>query len=158
MTGDAERFGRWLDEAYAEARAALEGADHDAQVYGDGWTVKDVLGHVVAWEGEGLKALQQHCAGEEYRPDYAADVDQQFYEQRRDFDAARVYAEWEAVREAMKATLYDVPAFDALLWYPWGDTGTVAQLIRVLLAHQREHLDDILAALERLLSPQDDRR
>ncbi|NWF70162.1 MAG: hypothetical protein HXY40_13840 [Chloroflexi bacterium] len=147
--GEKEDFARLLAETHQEALEALEGVDHSAALDG-GWTVGEVLRYVIALEHEGLAALQAHSAGDEYHPDYSLG-ETLTPEPLKDESAQRLYAEWEALRELLRAALDTMPPERLSLWVraPWGGYTSVAGLVDTLIAEQREYLDVIIRALRK---------
>ena len=149
-----EHLAAMLEAAHRETLNNLEGVDHNRVVYEDGgWTVQDVIGHLVAWEAQGLAALQAHKLGVEYHANYSFDS-QLVYQETKDDEAQRLYAEWEAVRELLRATIIDMPTDRLLMTMhsPWGEYGHVHKLVGDMIAYQREHIDAILRSSDKRAS------
>lgn len=152
-TVEKERLIRLLEATRHEALVLLRGADDYTIVYPDsGWRVKDLLGHIAAWEREILAALQAFHEGDEYTlgDDYFLEAyNQQHAEQRRGYDPAQIRMDWAMVRRDLQFAVHEI-ALERMaqrLRFPWGAEGTVSQMIEQAVEHEAEHLADIRAAL-----------
>jgi hypothetical protein len=149
---DPSHLAELLEAAHREALDVLETVDHTSVVYEEeGWTVKDVIGDIVAWEAEGLAAIQAHITGDEYHPDTSYEP---VYQDPQDRTAAKLYAAWEAVGELLRAAIVEIPPDRRLMLVrcPWGEYGHVDKLVGDLIAYQREHLNAILESLNKRAS------
>ncbi len=142
-----------LESSRKATLEALRGIDDYAIVHADtNWRVKDVLGHLAAWEHEVFASIQAFMEHDEYT--LGPDFDEQrynlaAYERRRELDPAQIRVDWAMVRGDIRFALRDM-APDQLIApmrYPSGRTGTAAVLIQEIIDHEEEHLQDILAAL-----------
>jgi hypothetical protein len=148
------------EASYQELRALFEGleeADWSRPVYGhaEGWTVRDVLTHLVT-AGPGLLAAAQLIAAGrlEMRPDFDLD----FWNQRQvEKQAGRTIPELlEALEEVRRDTLVYLDtlangAGEAVLsrrghHAVFGET-TVEYLLRRVYQHEREHATEVRQAL-----------
>jgi hypothetical protein len=91
MNDEADRH--LFDQSYCETSGAREGCNPDTT-----W-MRDTAGQLLLWEAASLRALRQHIE--------SSDV-HDLHEQRKDTDAARLYAVWEALRESMRMTVGEV--------------------------------------------------
>ncbi|MGH2542504.1 MAG: hypothetical protein ACRDIB_06900, partial [Ardenticatenaceae bacterium] len=71
------------------------------------------------------------------------------YEKRRGYDPAQCRVEWGMVRRELQFAVRDLNP--ALLFsemrLPWGARATPSALIEEMVAHEEEHVQDILAAI-----------
>jgi hypothetical protein len=144
-----------LRERFDEAIAALEGVDYAKVVYIEsGWTVKDLIGHVAAWEAEMLKSLEAYAQGREYRIAGFTDDDTfnaQSHARRKDLNANVLMAEWTLLRTTLMQ-LVETLSNDQLagsMLYPWGGRGSASNLINDVIGHQTDHIGRILIAVGR---------
>ncbi len=151
---EKQRLIALLGSSRRAAIEALRGMDEYAVVYPEsGWRVKDVLGHLAAWEREALAALQAYHEHDEYTlgEDYElARYNEENYQKRREFYPAQCRIDWGMVRRDLQFAVHDLdPArlFDEML-YPWGERGTVPDLIESMIAHEEEHIQEMLEAVE----------
>jgi len=67
---------------------------------------------------------------------------------RETLDEERIAKEWELAREELKAAIRDFPPerLNVPLLFPWGRTGSVQQLVEVLVEHEGdEHASELRA-------------
>lgn len=133
---------------------ALRGVDDYAVVYQENeWRVKDVVGHLAAWEREALAAIQAYSEQDSYTlgEGYVLEeYNQQAYQRRKGFDPAQCRMDWGMVRRELQ---FAVQAIDPSLFfeemlYPWGKRGTLSALVRHMIQHEEAHVRDIVAALQ----------
>jgi len=136
-----------LENARAETLSVLKKVQPETVVYADsGWTVKDLLGHMTDWELEVMKSIDAFRAGEAYRlTGYATDdeFNAQAYQKRREQPYEQIVAEWQAVRERLKAAVQNWPPeqVEERFVFPWGAIGTIAVMVKDMAGHEREHAD-----------------
>jgi hypothetical protein len=150
-----ESLVRQLESTQYEGMATLSELDPEAVVYQDsGWTLKDIIAHLVAWDEPTVKSFQAYREGGEYSIIGYQDLEGfnwSEYEQRRQMAYTDIYAQWDAARTRIKeivATL-SPEQLAGEMRYPAGNMGNCAQLIREVWEHQQLHFDDILAALQK---------
>ena len=136
-----------LDRAREEMRAVLAGVDHRQEFY-PGWAVKQVLAHISAWDDVTTAALRAHARGEEPAPLDVRDIDAynaQAVAAREALSTDQVVAEWELAREQLKAAINGLSAEKLIepLLYPWGGSGTVAQIAGIMAHHEEEHVREM---------------
>jgi hypothetical protein len=148
---EREQLAQLLQETQRAALEALEGIDPNCVIYEDGgWTVRDIIEYIISREVEGLAVLHAHNSGE----DYSIEGSHLDFEQIRDVEAERLYAEWEAVRELLRAAIIEMPPNRLLMVMDsaWGEYGHVHKFIGDLITSQRQHIDAILHSIERRVS------
>lgn len=145
MSNETDRLQHLLDQSYREALAALEGIDIAPPRDGSAW-VGDTVGQLLLWEAASLRALRQYAETQDVHPDMH---ETSLHERRKDTDAVRLYAAWEALRESMKTTIGDLPdaRLNDELTLPDGERGTVSDLVQGLVAQQNAVLDQILRTI-----------
>ncbi|HET89624.1 MAG TPA: DinB family protein [Chloroflexi bacterium] len=136
-----------LDQARDEMRAVLTGIGPRQEIY-PGWTIKHVLAHITGWDEVSVAALHAHVAGDDPSPPMAQDIEQYNTEAvaaRESLSYEDVVRECERVREQLKTLIMDMPPAKLAepLLFPWGPTGTVAQLVNVFANHELEHAREI---------------
>ncbi|MBN1311150.1 MAG: maleylpyruvate isomerase N-terminal domain-containing protein [Anaerolineae bacterium] len=136
-----------LTEARNKTLAVLKDADLNAVAHPDSqWQVRDVLGHMAAWDYEAAAALQAYLAGGEHRvKDGLEAFNQQAYQKRKHLDNAGMMADFGAAHEAFKSALLEVPPdkMQDRMAYAWGGYGTVAYSIEGMIEHEEEHRGEI---------------
>lgn len=118
----------------------------------DGWTARDLLAHLAGDTGKGSAAAMRATV-DRLAPDpapFAAGVDAlnaRDVEERRDRSIAEIVAEIEADGEVWQELLSQLGGNDeAMRWegFPWG----LGEYLRILAEHDREHLEQLRAAVE----------
>lgn len=139
-----------LDEARAYTLAVLGGADSTLIVHtGSGWTVRDVAGHILAWEQVALRAVQALESGAPAYtiPDFVSfdAVNVRLREQQRSLSFDDIRRELSEVRKQLKAVLTTLPAerFTNVFAFPWPGSGSLSKLVLIIAAHERGHAVEI---------------
>ncbi len=108
------------------------------------WTIKDLFGHITAWDTTILQPLELFHTGNDFitEPieDYLAWNDDQA-EQRAARSYSQILTEFSEIRSALIAAYQSLPA-DMLLKVftaPWGDKYTISKMISGLAWHETEH-------------------
>lgn len=142
-----------LERSRRESMAALQGVDPYTVVHeASGWKVKDIIGHLAAWEREALASLQAHAEGDEYSlgPDHHnGRYNQAAYEQRRNYDPAQCRIDWGMVRRDLQFAVHDLSPerMGAEMRFPSHRQGSVTTLIERMVAHEEAHIQEIVALL-----------
>ncbi len=114
-----------------------------------GWTIKEAIGHITAWEIVIHKAIQAFNAGSPPYFLHEQDFDrfnQEAVSQRADWTLEAVLQEWKDVRSKLRDTILalDENVLSEELVLPWGSERTLAELIEILGEHESEHLENIV--------------
>jgi hypothetical protein len=127
---------------------------HDGLVvYPDsGWTLKDVLAHLMVWERECCRSIEAFHQGGTYSIADFGNVDAynaRAYAENKDVPYQQLYAEWTAARENLLSILQAIKAdaYSALIAYPSGRRGALDALVQEVAEHERDHMVDFLRAL-----------
>ena len=114
-----------------------------------GWTIKDVAGHISAWEIVIHKALQAFQAGDP--PYFLREQDFDIFNQnqvdkRASWSMEKVLNEYHSVREELNATINKLKEedLDQELVLPWGSERTIRELIEIISEHEDEHREAVL--------------
>ncbi|MEX0684002.1 MAG: maleylpyruvate isomerase N-terminal domain-containing protein [Dehalococcoidia bacterium] len=69
--GNRDDLLRELESSFAELQLAIDGLTHEQllEVFYDGWSVRDILGHIVGWHHEMDDALERIAHGEKPVPE-----------------------------------------------------------------------------------------
>ncbi len=144
---DKQALLRRLDAARGGLEKLLPGIDPHKEIY-TGWTIRELLAHITGWDDATIASLRAHLAGQE--PATPADRGIEEYNKgtvstREDLDLDHVLKEFRQTRQELRQLLLDMPeeAFTSKLVVPWGETGTVTQLIEVFVGHEEEHTEAI---------------
>lgn len=147
-----------MEESRRAAAAILLTADPEAIVYSneenpeESWRVKDIIGHLTAWEEEMLRSLRAYMERKYYKMEEDEEsFNQRQVSRRRHFSMERLQADWEEARAAITSHLLalDEPKMEEEMVFPWGARGTPPHLLTDLVGHEQEHLADVRRALNR---------
>ncbi len=151
MTGAKGDVERGLTDAWQALGSAVDSfSDAEMEQPGavEGWTAKDLLGHIAFWTQEAARNLQLIASGkgdEVVRPGSDAAVDEwneREYQLRKDRPLAEVREEWlDSFQKAMQA-LADFPA--AMLEAKVNEETALASLAVDTFEHYREHMAQLI--------------
>ncbi len=137
-----------IDQVRTNMGNVVQEIDTKLMIY-PGWTIKEMIAHITAWEIVIHKALQAYMAGDP--PYFLREQDFDiFNEQAVDFRASwsmeQVLQEWKDVREDLKKTIHKLKETDLTveMVLPWGSERTVAELIEIIGEHEGEHMNDTI--------------
>jgi hypothetical protein len=145
-----------LDKTRHETRALLASLDPERTIHADkrAWRVRDIIGHLGAWNWEAVRSLQAYAAGSEY---FCIPPEGQYYDyngpaadERKDWTMEQVWAEYETAHDQLKSNVASLPdeKWDGEMLYPWSQRGTVEYFITVMMAHEKvDHCDLVVRAI-----------
>ena len=143
-----------LDERRAKALAFVNPLSPDHIVHEDtGWTVKDLISHLTAFEADMIEAIQMFLDGEKYHLDLRgqASIDG-FNEIRRQEYAHKTWEqaldEWQMVRDQLRGVVIAFPEsqLDTPFSTPFLQKNTLVQAIKGCGIHEKIHLREIMEA------------
>jgi hypothetical protein len=112
-----------------------------------GWTIKELISHITAWEIVIHKAIQAFLAGDP--PYFLQEQDFDIFnheavDYRSSWTMDQVLQEWKDVREELKNTIQKLRETDlpVEMVLPWGSERTVSELIEIIGEHEGEHMED----------------
>ena len=146
-----------LDRQRAEARAYAAGLPPSLVVHEDsGWTVRDLIVHLSAIEGDMIQALQNAITGESFEVDLRGQASpSDLYELRRR-DAAgtswsAILDDWMRIRDQLRGLVLAFPAekMDLQFSNPFFQPYNLLGAVRACAAHERLHIGEMRAAADR---------
>ncbi|MFN8485536.1 MAG: hypothetical protein U0768_21045 [Anaerolineae bacterium] len=146
--GDPRDLMARLNAARAELRAAIAGltpVQMDTGQVLPGYTAKDLLGIIAAWDHEALAALEAFGYGDtRYRVEIGniAEWNAQARDRRRPLAPMQVQMDCLMVRGEIVSLLTLMPPhlFDQEIEYPWDERGTVRHLVEAtMIANDRQN-------------------
>jgi uncharacterized damage-inducible protein DinB len=117
------------------------------------WSVKDLLGHLAAWERTLIEPLSVFAAGGAFTPEIITNHDawnKEQSEKRIAASLAQIKEELEFVRReilASSAGLSD-SQWEMVFQAPWGEQNSLSEMISGLAWHEEEHTKSIQKFLE----------
>lgn len=145
-----------LEQTRRVTRSTLSGLDPAFVVHGDerAWRVRDVIGHLAAWNVEAARSLAAHASGRAYtcissRSKYY-DYNGPAADERKQWTVEQVWAEYEASHDQLRSAVQAIPAdrWESAVLYPWNERGTVEGLIKKMMKHEKvDHCNLIVKAV-----------
>jgi hypothetical protein len=137
-----------LDEARYNLETVVSHVDISKEIYPD-WTMKQMLDHIAGWDDAVIASLRSHLDGE--TPGTPAERGVDYYnaqtvETRESLDYDHTFREWQASRLLLKQLIRTTPdeKLAEPLIAPWGEKGTISQIVEIFANHEEEHTADIL--------------
>jgi len=142
-----------LKESHSATRDVVDGVDPEFPVHTEsGWAVRDILGHIGAWDIQAAKSVRAFGMGNEHSLDDQDNeaFNQQEYRRLRELDPQRSYAEWEGARDQFIAAVKQLPneLGAGVLLYPWRERGSLVQLVDEMIEHDVEHREELIGAIK----------
>jgi hypothetical protein len=136
-----------LEGARQELRVALEAIEPRMEIC-PGWTSKEMLAHIAGWDRVTIPSLRAHAAGIEPGAPAVGDFDlvnAQFIEGYQALSYSQMVSEFERVRQELKTALKEMPEERSAepFLFPWGERGTIADLVAILAGHDEEHAKEL---------------
>ncbi len=137
-----------IDRIRTDMGKVVQETDTGLMIY-PGWTIKEMIAHITAWEFVIDKSLLAYLAGD---PPYflnEQDFDifnEEAIEFRASWSLVQVLKEWKDVRDNVVVTINKLKDIDlpVEIVLPWGSERTVAELIEIIGEHEEEHMEDTL--------------
>ena len=139
-----------LDKSRGVLLELLADLPPDIEIY-PGWTLRQFYAHLTGWDAVVTTSLREHAAGRIPAAPVVNGIDAYNAESihtRETLDDEHVATEWKLAREELKAAIRDFPPerLSEPLLFPWGRTGSVRQLVDVLVEHEgEEHANKLRA-------------
>jgi hypothetical protein len=136
-----------LNELVAQAVAHL-----DKEIY-RGWTLKEFLAHMSGWDDAVVDSLRAHATGAPMQTPASRGIDaynEQTVSTRESLDYDHIRREWERTHELVIQAIRDLPEekMNQPLVFPWGQSGTVSDLVDIFVGHEEEHAHHLRAWLK----------
>ena len=153
MKETRNRMMELLDETRRETQSALADIDPERVVHGGNvpWRVRDVIGHLGVWNGEAAQSLRAHSEGGEYHCISSEakydEYNSSAVDERRTWTVEQVWGEYQRSYDELKWLVETMSNEDweREMLYPWNEVGTTWKFIEVMMKHEAEHREAIVA-------------
>lgn len=148
MISEQTQLIQQLDQARAVLQDLLHDIPAETEIY-PGWTLRHFYAHLTGWDDVVTTSLRDHAVGKIPATPVVNGINAYNAESvatRETLDYEHIVKEWHLAREQLKAAINDFPPerLDEPLLFPWGHTGSVRELIHVLVEHEgEEHADEL---------------
>jgi len=133
-----------IDQVRTDMGKVVQEIDTKLMIY-PGWTIKEMIAHITAWEVVIHKAFQAYIAGDP--PYFLREQDFDIFNEeavnfRASWSMEQVFQEWRDVRKDLIKTIQKLKETDlpVEMVLPWGSERTVAELIEIIGEHEGEHM------------------
>jgi len=150
MIDEREPLIQELDEARSVLEDLLIDIPPETEIY-PGWTLRQFYAHLTGWDNVVTSSLRDHAAGKIPATPVVNGINAYNAESvttRETLDLEHIVKEWRLARTQLKAALHDFPLerWHEPLLFPWGHTGSVSELIHILVEHEgEEHAAELRA-------------
>lgn len=139
-------------QALFDAIASLSESDFTSPQVEGIWTIKDLLGHITAWEQSLREPLRVYSTGGPFVSQIVSDGEAWNLEQasrRSSWSISEIRNEMEITRQDLLDELQKLSKeqWGTAFLAPWGDSNTVTEMISGLAWHEEEHTKSILKFL-----------
>ena len=136
-----------LDQAHAAMQKVLDEIEPNREIYPP-WTFKEILAHIIGWDEVSETALRAHAKGEDAGTPASRGIDHynvHSVSTRQALNYDQIIKEWAFAREQFKQSILELPdeKLNETMLFPWGQTGTVTQIVRIMVHHEIEHAEEI---------------
>ncbi len=151
---DRKAYIQRLEASRAEMREIVKYAQDNPTVYAP-WHMKEVLDHITGWDDAVIASIKSMLAGDTPATPAARGIDYynaQTVSSREAIPYEVTQREWEASR----ATLLNLigrmteEQLHARFVLPWGDQGTIEDLVEIFTEHEETHAKEIHAIIEKV--------
>ncbi|MFN2146515.1 MAG: DinB family protein [Anaerolineales bacterium] len=145
---DRQQLIQDLKQARVAMQEVIDSIDLDRAIYAP-WKIKEVLAHIAGWDEGVVVSLKAHRAEEIFTPAAFHGIDHYNAESvstRETLTYDHVLREFHAQRAELLEILENMPdeKFEQKLIFPWGETGSLADLVHIFSHHETEHAREIM--------------
>ena len=146
MSQEAEIIAK-LKETRQEIKELLSDIPPEKEIYPE-WGLKELLAHFAGWDDATLTGVRGCLAGQNpiiIAPRGADDYNARTVSERETLPIGHIIKEWELNRELLLDLVKQIPEekFDTQTIYPWGEEGTLANLVLGMAGHELFHIGEI---------------
>jgi hypothetical protein len=136
-----------LERSRAKMMAQLDEIDLKREIY-PLWTIREMLAHLSGWDDAVIAFIRSLMEGKIPATPAARGIDVYNAETvatREGLDYDHIYREYIATRTTLLDLLRAVPEEKIQEPYilPWGDHGTLVDIIHIFAPHEDEHAEDV---------------
>ena len=149
---DKETYIRRYEAARAEMREIVKLAQHNPTIY-QPWRMKEVLDHITGWDDAVIASIKSFLAGKVPATPASRGIDiynAETVTSREAIPYELTQKEWEASRAELLSLLEQLndEQLHAHFILPWGDEGTIEDLVETFTEHEETHAREIRAIIE----------
>lgn len=144
------------ENARNELREILKLAQGNPTIY-QPWRMKEVLDHITGWDDAVIASIKSFLAGEVPATPASRGVDvynAETVSSREAIPYEVTHREWETSRKELLDLLYKMTdeQLHTPFTLPWGDSGTIEDLVEIFTEHEETHAKEIREIIEKKIS------
>jgi hypothetical protein len=147
-----ETYIKRYEAARAEMREIVRLAQGNPTIY-QPWRMKEVLDHITGWDDAVIASIKSFLAGEVPATPASRGIDAYNAEtvtSREAIPYEVTQREWETSRAELMDLLRKMTdeQLHTSFVFPWGDNGTIEDLVEIFTEHEESHAKEIRAIIE----------
>ncbi len=151
---DRNTYIKRLEAARAEMCEIVKYAQDNPTIY-EPWRMKEVLDHITGWDDAIIASIRSLLAGEPPATPAARGIDvynAETVSSREAIPYEVTRREWQASRITLLGLIQNMTEeqLHTRFALPWGDHGTVEDLMEIFTEHEETHAKEIHAIIERV--------
>src|SRR5512145_2175626 len=149
---DRETFIQRLSVPRTEMHEIVRLAQNNPTIYAP-WRMKEVLDHITGWDDAIIASIRSMLAGEIPATPAARGLDvynAETVSSREAIPYEVTQREWEASRAELLGLMQKMTdeQLHTSFVFPWGDEGTIEDLVEIFTEHEETHAKEIRAIIE----------
>ena len=141
------------ETARAEMREIVKLAQGNPQIYSP-WRMKEVLDHITGWDDAVIASIKSFLAGDIPATPASRGIDAYNAEtvtSREAIPYEVTQREWEASRAELLDLMRKMTdeQLHTTFGFPWGESGTIEDLVEIFTEHEETHAKEIRAIIEK---------
>ena len=150
---DKETYIKRYETARAEMREIVKLAQGNQTIY-QPWRMKEVLDHITGWDDAVIASIKSFLAGDIPATPASRGIDAYNVEtvtSREAIPYEVTQREWEASRAELLGLLGKMTdeQLHTSFGFPWGDKGTIEDLVEIFTEHEETHAKEIREIIEK---------
>lgn len=152
---DRSTFIQRLQAARAEMREIVKYAQGNPTIYAP-WRMKEVLDHITGWDDAVIASIKSMLVSEIPATPAARGIDiynAETVSSREAIPYEVTQREWEASRTVLLDLIQTLTEeqLHASFVFPWGNHGSIEDLVEIFTEHEETHAKEIRAIIEKAL-------
>ncbi len=150
---DKQTYINRYETARAEMREIVKLAQGNTTIY-QPWRMKEVLDHITGWDDAVIASIKSFLAGDIPATPASRGIDAYNVEtvtSRETIPYEVTQREWEASRAELLGLMQKMTdeQLHTSFVFPWGDEGTIEDLVEIFTEHEETHAKEIRAIIEK---------
>ena len=151
---DKATYLKRYENARAEMREIVKLAQGNQTIY-QPWRMKEVLDHITGWDDAVIASIKSFLAGDIPATPASRGIDAYNVEtvtSREAIPYEVTQREWEASRAELLGLMQKMTdeQLHTSFVFPWGDEGTIEDLVEIFTEHEETHAKEIRGIIEKV--------